>query len=190
MAITISGTASTTRTNLGLGTAALATVGTAANNVLQLDSSGKVPALNGAALTNVPGGGILQVAESSSTSPFTSTATTYTADIQTTITPTSTASKIMVLWSDGFQHQQGGLSAYNKITRTPSGGSEVNITDQHMRTELGVAMFGAYSFTVIDAPNTTTALTYQRWYKTQSGLTIQSSMNNAKRVLILMEIKV
>jgi hypothetical protein len=45
---------STARTNLGLGTAAILNTGTAANNVVQLDSSAKLPAVDGSQLTNLP----------------------------------------------------------------------------------------------------------------------------------------
>lgn len=41
----------------GLGTAALLNVGTSANNVVQLDGSAKLPAVDGSNLTNLPGGG-------------------------------------------------------------------------------------------------------------------------------------
>lgn len=46
--------ASTARTNLGLGSAATLTAGTAANNVVQLDGSSKLPAVDGSQLTNLP----------------------------------------------------------------------------------------------------------------------------------------
>ena len=45
--------ASTARTNLGLGTAATLDVGTGANNVVQLDGTGALPAVDGSNLTNV-----------------------------------------------------------------------------------------------------------------------------------------
>lgn len=41
------------RTTLGLGSAATLTAGTAANNVVQLDGSAKLPAVDGSALTNL-----------------------------------------------------------------------------------------------------------------------------------------
>lgn len=44
------------RTALELGTAAVLNVGTSANNVVQLDGSAKLPAVDGSALTNLPGG--------------------------------------------------------------------------------------------------------------------------------------
>ena len=40
-----------------LGTAAALNVGTSANNVVQLDGSGRLPAVDGSQLTNLPGGG-------------------------------------------------------------------------------------------------------------------------------------
>lgn len=53
MALTISGTKSTTRTNLGLGSSSTLTAGTSANNAVQLDSNGHVPAVDGSQLTNM-----------------------------------------------------------------------------------------------------------------------------------------
>ena len=45
------------RTTLGLGTAATQAVGTSASNVVQLDGSAKLPAVDGSALTGLAGGG-------------------------------------------------------------------------------------------------------------------------------------
>ena len=44
----------TARSNLGLGTAAVLNVGTGANNIVQLDGSSKLPAVDGSVLTNLP----------------------------------------------------------------------------------------------------------------------------------------
>lgn len=49
--------ASAARTTLGLGTAALANTGTSAGNVVVLDGSARLPAVDGSQLTNLPGGG-------------------------------------------------------------------------------------------------------------------------------------
>lgn len=51
--------ASDARTLLGLGTAALGTLGTSANNVVQLNGSAQLPAVSGALLTNLPSSGKL-----------------------------------------------------------------------------------------------------------------------------------
>ena len=42
-----------TRTGLGLGTAATLNTGTSANNLVQLDGSSKLPAVDGSALTGI-----------------------------------------------------------------------------------------------------------------------------------------
>lgn len=49
-------TAAGGRTTLGLGTAAVANTGTSAGNVVILDGSAKLPAVDGSALTNLPSG--------------------------------------------------------------------------------------------------------------------------------------
>jgi hypothetical protein len=49
--------AATARTTLGLGTAAVLDVGTSANNIVQLDGSGLLPAVDGSQLTNLPSAG-------------------------------------------------------------------------------------------------------------------------------------
>ena len=64
----------TARTNLGLGTAATQTVGTGANNVVQLDGSSRLPAVDGSQLTNLPssGGGLTYAAKTTAShSPLT-----------------------------------------------------------------------------------------------------------------------
>lgn len=50
------GNVSTARTNLGLGSAATLNVGTSANNVVQLDGSAKLPAVDGSQLTGISAG--------------------------------------------------------------------------------------------------------------------------------------
>jgi hypothetical protein len=47
----------TARTSLGLGSAAVLTAGTSANNAVQLDGSARLPAVDGSQLTNLPSAG-------------------------------------------------------------------------------------------------------------------------------------
>ena len=71
--------ATTARTNLGLGTSATLDVGTSANNVVQLDGSSRLPAVDGSQLTNLPsgGGGFTYTAITSASSPVTGAASTH-----------------------------------------------------------------------------------------------------------------
>ena len=48
--------ASAQRTTLGLGTSATLDVGTGANNIVQLDGSSRLPAVDGSQLTGISGG--------------------------------------------------------------------------------------------------------------------------------------
>ena len=50
-------TGATARTSLGLGTAAVANTGTSASNVVVLDGSARLPAVDGSQLTNLPSTG-------------------------------------------------------------------------------------------------------------------------------------
>jgi len=75
--------ATTARTNLGLGTSATLNVGTGANNIVQLDGSSRLPAVDGSQLTNLPsgGGGFTYTAITSASSPVSGAASThYSAD--------------------------------------------------------------------------------------------------------------
>ena len=69
-------TLGTARTSLGLGTVATLDVGTGANNVVQLDGSSRLPAVDGSQLTNLPSGGGLtyQARDTTAHSPLTPSA--------------------------------------------------------------------------------------------------------------------
>jgi hypothetical protein len=66
--------AATARTTLGLGTAATQDTGTSANNVVQLDGTAKLPAVDGSLLTNLS----VSLSKSLVTPTFTGTPPTYT----------------------------------------------------------------------------------------------------------------
>ena len=56
MAITLDNSVSAMRTALGYGTSATKDVGTSAGQILQLDGSGDLPAINAENITTVPSG--------------------------------------------------------------------------------------------------------------------------------------
>lgn len=75
--------ASTARTNLGLGSAALLTAGTSANNAVQLDGSAKLPAVDGSQLTGL--GAPAVIIQNQNTLDGLSTATWNTRTLNTII---------------------------------------------------------------------------------------------------------
>lgn len=70
-------TAAGARTNLGLGTAATFNVGTSANNIVQLDGTAKLPAVDGSQLTNLPSSGNIPVVTNSAAGRVVMGAITY-----------------------------------------------------------------------------------------------------------------
>jgi hypothetical protein len=106
-------------------TVTLLTAGTAANNLVQLDGSAKLPAVDGSALTNLPGGGggswVLiqtQTASSSATIDFTSGITsTYDAFavVLSGVVPATDAVNILMLSSanSGSTWRGSGNYAWN-----------------------------------------------------------------------------
>ena len=71
--------ASTARTNLGLGTSAVIDVGTGASQIVQLDGSSRLPAVDGSQLTNLPssGGGFTYSAIVTGDSPVSGAVSTH-----------------------------------------------------------------------------------------------------------------
>ena len=114
----------TARTSLGLGSAATEDVGTGANNVVQLDASSRLPAVDGSQLTNLPGGGgsvPTTTAVSQGTDYTISTSTgieeiffiTPTADINVNLPAASTA-------GDGYKYNIKNLASGFTLTIDPN----------------------------------------------------------------------
>jgi hypothetical protein len=117
--------ASAARTNLGLGSAAEEDVGTAAGNVVQLDGSAKLPAVNGSQLTNLTVGILTDRYEELPAQSFSEfahgglVAASPTRDIQTAIdaTPVGPACQVVV-----------GPGSYSGATVTiPAGRNNISI---------------------------------------------------------------
>lgn len=183
--VTIKGNASDARTGLGIGSAATTTVGTGANNAVQLDSNGKIPAMSGLSLLGLANK-IKQVvvAESSTNQSFTNTS--YNDGLSLNITPASTSSKFLVIFQDHQYNQNGGVATNNRIVRTISGGSQADISGQYQIETSGAWMCNV-TIVAEDVPNTTSQIEYKHQYFQQSG-TGQLSLNSAKRQLIAIEI--
>lgn len=107
------------------------TLGTAANNVVQLDGTAKLPAVDGSALTNVSGGKVLQVVNV--TDGTYASGTTVMVDDDTipqntegnqfmtlAITPTATNSKLKIevvcVFSNHTDHKKGIVALFQDTT--------------------------------------------------------------------------
>ena len=171
---------STYLTSSSIGTAAPLDVGTSANNVVQLDSTAKLPAVDGSQLTNVSAGGgkVLQVLQTVKTD-VTSTTSTSAADItgmSVSITPSATTSKILVNFDiQGSADQSSGQNYHVHLVRDSSNifqgdadGSRVRCTVNGAESD-GVGSSFHRSMMYLDSPSSTSAVTYKLQWQVQSG---------------------
>lgn len=116
MSLTIPDNASDLRTNLSLGTAATLDTGTSANNVVLLDGTGKLPAVDGSNLTNVSAGSTTAYGYYALTSGFTrsNNTTTELIDDLTEITASNITktSDYLVPQEAGYYYIHAQVSMY------------------------------------------------------------------------------
>lgn len=179
MAITLT-TKDAFKTSLGLGTAADLDVGTGANNILQLDSNGKVPAGLDASLLSLSGGKLKNVYTQSGSSQYAFTTNVNIMNI--TVTPVSANSKFLLLYSDSAMAiNTGGLSLYSRFDRGGTG------LGNYTRLEAGGHMRKPINLITVDAPNTTSSITYNVNMYLQSGGTGYVSYSSGKRTFFVIE---
>ena len=138
-------------------------------------------------------GGIVQMKYTTGTTDNTTTSTSFVdMGIDVTITPTRSDSKFLICWSSPSQqpNTQAG-SSYTTVYR--------NDTTNIGHATYGLAMVGNYSasetvtaqatFSVFDAPNTTSAVTYSIYGRSHtSNGTAYISHANSRWTLTVMEV--
>lgn len=143
------------------------------------------------------GGKVLQVVANNEQSvQFSTTSTSYvtfTTAPEATITPSSTSSKIVIIARIGMQWDSGG-QIENTIYRAISGGAT---TDLSASNTYGVSFHGSSAgsgnwkettISYTDSPNTTSAITYTWYARSEAGGTIYPDHGGAVNSMILMEI--
>mgnify|MGYP006112353065 CR=1 FL=1 len=146
------------------------TVLTNTSNLAAAKLTGSLPAISGAALTNLPASGkVLQVVSVTKTDRFTTTSASYVAitGLSVTITPSSTSSKVLVSFdiNGGISGAGGGLRIYRGETAIAVG----NEIQEPANNRMTAALYNGgddsnstpnRSMSILDAPNTTSATTY------------------------------
>jgi len=141
-----------------------------------------LPDVTGTVLTSgsnadFPAGSVLQVVSTEKSDQFTTTSTTFVdiTGMSATITPTSSSSKILIIFSVGLVgNSTAGQFVYLKVNRDPSG--LVSIGDQasaRARVSAGNGGTQPYSnssltITNLDSPSTTSAVTYNIQIRSQT----------------------
>jgi len=155
-----------------------------------LPTTGTLPALDGSNLTGVSGGKLLQVVNAIDTGSPTSSSTTYVdTGLTASITPSSTSSKVLVIVSLDGTVQGGDTSINYRCYRdsTEIGGTIIGRKIGDSNNSDGTP--AAFSFTVLDAPSSTSSLTYKTQFSNANATNI-ARMNNGygSSTITLMEI--
>ena len=157
-------------------------------------SSGQVLQTNGSGVLSFAGvsasaGQVIQVLSATDSTERSTTSTSYVTASNTmsvTITPSSTSNKILILISSSV----GNLNAYDVYSTVYRGATNLGGADGFMFSSgTGVsANINSNSFNYLDSPSTTSATTYQFYWKTNSG-TATMNRAGATGVITVMEIK-
>ena len=121
------------------------------------------------AITGLPagvGGKVLQVVSTTKTDSFSTTATSDTAvtGLSLSITPSSSSNKIYIICTTTTKTNntggyQGSFSIYRDSTRINGGQAGASATSANVNS----------SISILDAPNTTSAITYQIYAKSEGN---------------------
>ena len=155
------------------------TIGTAANNIVQLDGTAKLPAVDGSQLTGISTGGgkVLQVQHTVVTAAtFTTTSTSWTdlTGMTVSITPASTDSKILLTVNFSFDTSATTNFAAFKALRDSTNLSIGDAASNRVRCALWGASYSNQatanrSMTWLDSPSTTSATVYKLQIQMDGG---------------------
>jgi hypothetical protein len=127
----------------------------------------------GAARTNFGAGAVLQVVQNSTAVSSASTTSTSFVDITNataTITPSNITNKILALWTSSGSNSivaSTNVIYYHRILRAATQLAESFIAAESGAG--GLQIKGVIGFSILDAPNTTSAVTYKIQHRTTSA---------------------
>jgi hypothetical protein len=136
----------------------------------------------------MPAGSVLQVVIAEDTSAFGLSSNTYTdTSLSAAITPSSTSSKVMAMWS---VHARTTSAASGFGTRLVRGSTNVwtSANDYQQYFAVAAENHTATHQVYIDSPSTTSATTYKVQIASHNSVAIQVNSNGAQTQLVLMEI--
>jgi hypothetical protein len=146
-----------------------------------LNDDDKVYRYDGAAWQAIAGGKVLQVLQTVDTTARSTSSTSFvTTSISGVITPSSVSSKILVS-VHGAQGWNTGALVFYTIYR---GGSDINgtgLSGLYITAESDTASssLATVAFQYLDAPSTTSALTYTLYWKVNSAYPMYLGRNNS-----------
>jgi len=132
--------------------------------------TGTLPAIDGSALTNLPGGGkVLQVQSTQRTAGWSTTSSSFVTFQQVTITPSSTSSKILLQWNTGVSSNSSNMFGIAILKRDSTTIALGDAYASHQRgwVDIGCNQTNQYLYGLknihsvwLDSPSTTSPVTY------------------------------
>lgn len=137
-------------------------------------------------------GNILQVVETTSTTPVSSGVTAYTSMLSGSITPTSSSSKILVQFTSTYQISVVGTFVYWTIFRGTTSGTNLGLATTNSVTHLGIlynSIVVPFYGSILDSPATTSSQTYTLGIAQGSpAQTVSFQYSNSSGVVRLIEV--
>ena len=118
---------------------------------------------------NAPGS-IIQAVQSSTTTYFNTSSSSFVNAFTATVTPKLATSKIMIIGSiAGLANNGGGANVEARLNRNLSGDTVVGKYNRICHISGGTFLAVTHNFTEIDSPSTTSTITYEYQIRTQNG---------------------
>ncbi len=140
----------------------------------------------------MPTGSVLQVVYGTTNSEISTSSSSYVAtNLEATITPSSSSSKILVTYSGTFYHYLNvavSSTVYRGSTDIASVGTSIGVMRSWLPSSRGYFL---HQGQLLDSPNTTSATTYKVYVKKNSGeytIDFPTSAANTFPSITLMEI--
>ena len=143
--------------------------------------------------SSVPLGKVLQVVSDTNTAQQTTNSTSFqNSNCSIAITPSSTSSKILILFNIGSLYVSATGYAWGTVFRGDNTGTNLGYGDTGfggIHSDSGTGGHASVSGSYLDSPNTTSATTYTLgWRSSSSGYTAYFSGGGSKSVITLVEI--
>lgn len=134
---------------------------------------------------------ILQVVEGSTTTEATNTTSTFAdTNLTATITPSSTASKVLVLVDQLGVYKTAGNAENRVEVRIMRAATQIASSGTlHLYTGTALIQIGNCSIAILDSPATTSATTYKTQFRNPNNTAqAQVQAGSARSSIILMEV--
>jgi len=147
------------------------------------------------AIPSIPGGKVLQVVSTTSSTAQSTTSTSYVdvTGLTVSITPSSASNKILVMYNDAAYIQKGtGIATGYGQWQILRDSTALSVKEFIQRDGVsGQDHYNAFPMSIIylDSPSSTSSLTYKVQMKNGDSATVASQYRNELGTIIVMEIE-